>query len=557
MTQNNFNLIDFNTLTHPFIKVQHTNIYIYITALILTMDLHSLNNAMQPAMIYQLQQCVGRGNFGNVYKAINNITKQIVAIKVIDLEHTDDDINTITQEIFFLAKLKDTHITHYITSMLDDSMLWIVMEYCGGGSCVDLIRFNYTLGIPEEKVAFITFNVLHGLIYLHRQKIIHRDIKAANILLTLDGKIKMGDFGVSAQIQSTLKRNTFVGTPYWMAPEIVMNYKSSSSSSSSNSYNYGYNEMADIWSLGITVYELVTGSPPMSKMDPLTVMKLLPKGKPPRLIGDQYSMDVKGFIINCLQKDPLDRPQALEMLKHPFILNNLGGVDNLQEDVKIANQAKRRHQMIKMANKRKRSVSTEGEQYYGGGSPENDQGYDTNDDVIDTWDFDINVPDHKLAPRHPETEYSSATSSNILNYKNNSLSNNKLTVTPLTVNDTAGLKNYPPSSPPPRPPQARSTENIPHPNKVVKYDTDSGMEIDPDSKSVPRSEKMDHPMEPDYINDIIGICFEQMEARASDEETRAYVRTLLETFNAIEIEVPGFSEVFIEEMRLRLETIDK
>ncbi|CAL9738637.1 sporulation-specific protein 1 [Monosporozyma servazzii] len=522
------------------------------------MDLHSLNNAIQPSMIYQLQQCVGRGNFGNVYKAINNITKDIVAIKVIDLENTDDDINTITQEIFFLAKLRDSHITHYITSMLDDSMLWIVMEYCGGGSCVDLIRFNHTFGIPEEKVAFIIFNVLHGLIYLHRQKIIHRDIKAANILLTLDGKIKMGDFGVSAQIQSTLKRNTFVGTPYWMAPEIVMNYKSSSSSSNNSNnnnyynddFNYGYNEMADIWSLGITVYELVTGSPPLSKMDPLTVMKLLPKGKPPRLIGDQYSMDVKGFIINCLQKDPLERPQALEMLKHPFILNNLGGVDNLQEDVKIANQAKRKHQIFKMANKRKRSVSTESEQYYGI-SQENDPSHDS-DDVIDTWDFDINVPDRKLSLHRPETEFSSPTSSNILNYKNNSLSNNKLTVTPLTANDTAGLKHYPPSSPPPH-----STHNISQLNKVVKYEFDSGMEIDPDSKSVPRSDKMDHPMEPDYINDIIGLCFEQMEARASDEETRAYVRTLLETFNAIEIEVPGFSEVFIEELKLRLETLDK
>lgn len=518
------------------------------------MDRNTLSHAIEPTMFYKLQNCVGRGNFGNVYKAINNFTNDIVAIKVIDLENSDDDITTITQEIFFLAKLKDYHITHYITSMLDDSMLWIIMEYCGGGSCSDLIKYCYKNGLIEDKVAFITFNVLHGLIYLHRQKIIHRDIKSANVLLTLDGEIKLGDFGVSGQIQATLKRNTFVGTPYWMAPEVILNHKSNSSHSN------GYNEMADIWSLGITVYELVTGAPPLSEYDPIKVMRTLPKRKPPRLQGSQYSLDVKGFIINCLQKDPLERSSALELLNHSFILVNIGNIGNLKDDVMACNERKKAYQAYKGMVKRKRSVSTESEEVTG--SYEEICNHDISENVIPTWDFNINddhfdePPDYTTCdPRPPETQYSSVVSSNILNERTNSLNNNEITDTPLTGHETNALQKYIPSSPQPQ--QQEINQDIPEINKAVKYDLGSGMELDPESKSGPRSERLDHPMETDYLNDIIGFCLGEMESRANCEETRVYVNTLLETFNAIEIEVPGFSEVFIEELRLRFQTLDK
>lgn len=197
-----------------------------------------------PSSLYSIKQCVGRGNFGDVYKACEKVSGKVVAVKVVNLEHTDEDINLLAQEIFFLAELKSPYITNYITTMTEDVSMWIIMEYCGGGSCADLLRNIYNCGLPESKSAYITREVLKGLEYLHEQKKIHRDIKAANILLTDEGKVKLGDFGVSGQIRATLKRGTFVGTPFWMAPEVV------------SKDSDGYDEKADIWSLGITVYEL-------------------------------------------------------------------------------------------------------------------------------------------------------------------------------------------------------------------------------------------------------------------------------------------------------------
>lgn len=514
------------------------------------MNINSLHNALQPTMLYQIHECVGKGNFGNVYKATNNLTNSTVAIKVIDLENTDDDITTITQEIFFLARLKNKYITHYITSLLDDSMLWIIMEFCGGGSCSDLLKYCYRHGLSEDKVAFITSNVLNGLEYLHNQKIIHRDIKAANILLTVDGHIKIGDFGVSGQIQTTLKRNTFVGTPYWMAPEIIVHRDSNDSHPGD-----GYNEMADIWSLGITVYELVTGAPPLSKEDPMQVMISITNKSPPRLLDDIYSQDIKGFIINCLQREPEDRAKPSELLIHSFIVINDGVIDNLKEDVMVCNNLKRQYQKFRELNKKKplyhhvSDSSSYKSQSFGGS---------------DTWDFNVNNKEtfehQRIKP--PQTEsiyYSSAISSNVLRDRDSSFNNrnhNNMTVTPLTIHDTSSLKKkYPcsPLVPIVAPQQDRRVMQGASQNKIIKYDLGSGMEIDTEPKSLSKSLRNNQSEEIDCINDVIGYCFKQMEIRANEEETKAYVNTLWQTFLAIENEIPGFADVFVEEFMNRLE----
>jgi len=231
----------------------------------------------------------------------------------IDLESSEDDIQEIQQEISVLSTCASSFVTHYKASYLRGHKLWIVMEYLGGGSCLDLLRPG---NFAENQVAVVCRELLRGLEYLHGEGKIHRDIKAANILLSETGKVKLADFGVATQLTSLKSmRNTFVGTPYWMAPEVVQHDE--------------YDARADIWSLGITAIELALGEPPHGKTHPMKVLFQIPKAPAPKLEGN-FSRDFKDFVAQCLVKDPDRRPWAKDLLKHRFI-RSAGKVECMQE----------------------------------------------------------------------------------------------------------------------------------------------------------------------------------------------------------------------------------
>lgn len=253
-----------------------------------------------PASQYTLMEKLGTGSFGTVYKAMQNETRQIVAIKQINLEDSNDDISEIRKEIANLAQHESEFVTRYYDSFVINYKLWIVMEYLAGGSCLDLLKPGV---FSEVHIAVICRELLLGLDYLHDEGTIHRDIKAANVLLSASGKVKLADFGVAVQLTNMLS-HTFVGTPFWMAPEVIR--------------QAGYDTKADMWSLGITAIEMAKGEPPLAEYHRTDLLSLIPKAKPPVLEGP-FSSAFKDFVSQCLTKDSAQRPTARELLQHRFI----------------------------------------------------------------------------------------------------------------------------------------------------------------------------------------------------------------------------------------------
>jgi len=254
---------------------------------------------------FTLESQIGTGSFGTVFKAIHKPSQTPCAIKRIDLESSDDEIEEIQKEIAILSECNNHFITRYYGCFMREFELSIVMEYLGAGSCLDLIKDLRPNTLPESVIAEIMNQVVQGLAYLHQSGKIHRDIKAANVLISETGEVKIADFGVAAQLSNHMsRRNTFVGTPFWMAPEVI------------NEQDYSYN--ADIWSLGITAMELAYGRPPWSHLHPMKALFTIPRSDPPRL-DQKFSPEFQDFVATCLQMEPRNRGLITSLAKHPFL----------------------------------------------------------------------------------------------------------------------------------------------------------------------------------------------------------------------------------------------
>lgn len=260
-----------------------------------------------PLENYALGDCLGRGASAFVYKALNLSTGSTVAIKRIKVESPSaGGIDAIMMEIDLLKNLNHPNIVKYHGFIRSGNTLNIILEYCENGSLTNICRkFGR---FPETLVAVYIAQVLDGLAYLHDQGTIHRDIKGANILTTKDGNAKLADFGVATRINKFVNsKNTVAGTPYWMAPEVIeLN---------------GATTAADIWSVGCTVVELLTGNPPFYNIEPIPAMfAIVHEDQPPLPKG--ISSQLQDFLMQCFRKDPLIRPTAKKLLVHPWIIQN-------------------------------------------------------------------------------------------------------------------------------------------------------------------------------------------------------------------------------------------
>ncbi|XP_051538052.1 TRAF2 and NCK-interacting protein kinase-like isoform X3 [Myxocyprinus asiaticus] len=281
-----------------------------------SLDEIDLSALRDPAGIFELVELVGNGTYGQVYKGRHVKTGQLAAIKVMDV--TGDEEEEIKAEINMLKKYSHhRNIATYYGAFIKknppgmDDQLWLVMEFCGAGSVTDLIKNTKGNSIKEEWTAYICREILRGLTHLHQHKVIHRDIKGQNVLLTENAEVKLVDFGVSAQLDRTVgRRNTFIGTPYWMAPEVI---------ACDENPDATYDFKSDLWSLGITAIEMAEGAPPLCDMHPMRALFLIPRNPAPRLKSKKWSKKFQSFIESCLVKNHNQRPSTEQLMKHPFI----------------------------------------------------------------------------------------------------------------------------------------------------------------------------------------------------------------------------------------------
>eukprot|EP00035_Acanthoeca_spectabilis_P021496 m.438563 g.438563 ORF g.438563 m.438563 type:complete len:794 (+) comp18257_c0_seq1:247-2628(+) len=280
---------------------------------------YDLHNLPDPRELFDLIEVVGTGTYGEVYKARHKRTGELTAIKVLEL--IEDELEEIKVEIEVLRKFAShTNITSFYgvygvkTPGTAEDKLWLAMEYCGGGSVTDLAKKMEPRRFPELPLRYILCHTLRAMVFLHDNGIVHRDIKGQNILLTNEASIRLIDFGVSAEMaRGQSKRNTFIGTPYWMAPEVIATDQQSDA---------WYDQRSDVWSLGITAIEIAETEPPLSDLHPMRALFEIPRNKPPVLKDKKkWSSEFSAFISTCLEKDFEKRSSSAKMLKHSFVSN--------------------------------------------------------------------------------------------------------------------------------------------------------------------------------------------------------------------------------------------
>ncbi|XP_059382883.1 serine/threonine-protein kinase 10-like [Carassius carassius] len=275
-----------------------------------TKQYEHVHRDVNPNDIWEIIGELGDGAFGKVYKAQNKETSALAAAKVIETK-SEEELEDYMVEIDILASCDHQYIVKLLDAFFYDNKLSIMIEFCPGGA-VDATMLELDRGLEEPQIQVICKQMLEALQYLHSMKIIHRDLKAGNVLLTLDGDIKLADFGVSAKNTKTLqRRDSFIGTPYWMAPEVVM---------CETMKDAPYDYKADIWSLGITLIELAQIEPPHHELNPMRVLLKIAKSEPPTLEQPaKWSMEFKDFLKKALDRNPETRPTAAQLLEHPFV----------------------------------------------------------------------------------------------------------------------------------------------------------------------------------------------------------------------------------------------
>ncbi|KAG1665141.1 Serine/threonine-protein kinase hippo [Nymphon striatum] len=294
----------------------------------------------QPEEVFDIICKLGEGSYGSVFKALHKETGQVLAIKQVPV---DTDLQEIIKEISIMQQCDSTYVVKYYGSYFKNTDLWIVMEYCGAGSVSDIMRLVKKT-LTEDEIATILCDTLMGLEYLHRRRKIHRDIKAGNILLNTEGHAKLADFGVAGQLTDTMaKRNTVIGTPFWMAPEVIQ--------------EIGYDCVADIWSLGITALEMAEGKPPYGDIHPMRAIFMIPTKPPPSFREpDQWSPEFIDFVTRCLVKNPEDRATASELLQHDYILN-AKPVSVLSQMIAEAREIQENESSRRLSNRQNEGVS--------------------------------------------------------------------------------------------------------------------------------------------------------------------------------------------------------
>jgi serine/threonine protein kinase len=258
-----------------------------------------------PKKLYLNPRKIGEGAAGEVFLAKSAASGKEVAIKKMKLNA--QNLKLLTEEIHIMKESAHNNVVRYFESFRVDDKLWVVMEFMDGGCLTEILEQFENVKMNEEQIAWVCRETLNGLAYIHSLHRVHRDIKSDNILLGTRGEVKIADFRYAAQLTSQkTKRNTIVGTPYWMAPELIR--------------GQNYDTKVDIWSLGIMVMEMAQGEPPYMEFPPLRALFLITtKGIPDLNEPQKWSQPFREFVSLCLEKDPEKRPSASELLEHPFL----------------------------------------------------------------------------------------------------------------------------------------------------------------------------------------------------------------------------------------------